>query len=407
MTTTVTYPTRFREGEARGARYGRALRVIGGVRTIDEALMDRIGRGFLERDEAAARLAQAMRTRAADGSRVTRAQVKTAFEDGIDSVADAPPALVEFFKEASTVPDWVDPELLATGARVLKRLGQNAGDVLLQLSLIGGYRFGGPSDLLVATGGLTGDMTMRRLGETQKWTTSLAEPGALLPGGEAWRLTVHVRLMHAMVNESFEASWDTDRWGVPISQTDLASTLALFDATVLLGSRTLGVRVTREESRAYMHLWKYAGYLLGVDPDFWVDNERQRYRQAYHVLLAQAGQTDAGVQLARAAVGIQRDREFPGWPRALRGLRGRYEYERLLAMLTYLVGVHGMRDLQLPMRPSWPLLYVIPMNLWRYQVLARTAAGRRRLEAWGERVSDRTLASYFGADTPEVGKLPS
>lgn len=406
MTTTSEYPTRFREGEVRGARYGRALRMIGGVRTVDESLMDRLGRGFLERDELGAQLAGAMRTRAPDGSRVSRGQFKAALADGIDAVPDAPPALVEFFKEVSTVPDWVDPDLLEQGARLLQRLGQNAGDVLLQLSLIGGYRFGGPADLLVATGGLTGDMTMRRLGETQKWTTSLGEVGAVLPGGEAWRLTVHVRLMHAMVNSSFESTWDSNRWGLPINQTDLASTLALFDGTVLLGCRALGVRISKAESRAWMHLWRYVGYLLGIDPDFWVETERERYQQAYHTLRAQAGQTDAGVQLAQAAVRIQLDRDYPGWPVDMRDLRARFERERLLGMLTYLVGIRGMRDLELPMRPPWPLAYVIPMNIWRYQVVARTAIGQDRLEAWGERVRDRTLASYFGADKPEVGALP-
>jgi len=321
-------------------------------------------------------------------------------------VPDAPSALVEFFKEVSTVPDWVDPAMLADGSRLFQRLGQNAGDVLLQLSLIGGYRFGGPADLLAATGGLTGDMTRRRLGETQKWTTSLGDVGEILPGGEAWRLTVHVRVMHAMVNASFEPTWDAQRWGLPINQTDLTSTLALFDATVLLGSRALGVRITKAESRAYMHLWRYVGYLLGVDSDFWVDSERERYRQAYHALRAQTGQTEAGVQLARAAVRIQLERDYPGWSGPLLALRRRFEYERLLGMLTYLVGVRGMGDLELPLRPPWPLAYVLPANIWRYQVVGRSAAGRRRLEAWGERVRDRTLGGYFGADAPEVGALP-
>ena len=155
-----------------------------------------------------------------------------------------------------------------------------------------------------------------------------------------------------------------------------------------------------------MHLWRYVGYLLGVDEDFWVETERERYRQAFHVLCAQTGQTEAGVQLAHAAVGIQLERTFAGWPGPLQKVRARYEQERLLAMLTYLIGVRGMRDLQLPLRAPWPLAYIVPANLLRYQVLARTPAGRERLEAWGARVRDRTLASYFNGARPEVGALP-
>lgn len=404
--TTATYPTRFREGEERGARIGRALRVIAGVHDLDEALMDRIGRGFLEKDEVGAALAQAMRTRAGEADAVTRAQFQTALSNGIEAIPDAAPALKAYFEELTTVPAWVDHDLLVEGARVSQRLGQNAADILLQLSLIGGYRFGGPTDVLVATGALTGEGSVRRLAETQKWTATVADPGSILPGGEAWRLTAHVRLMHAMVNAGFEKRWDSGRWGLPINQSDLASTLSLFDATVLLGARILGVRVTRRESQAFMHLWRYVGYLLGVDPDFWSTTERERYRLAYHVLRAQGPLTDAGPALAQSAVDLQADRIYPGWPQRLMPIRARYERERMLSMMTVLLNTRSMRELGLPVRPPWALAYVIPLNVLRYQLLGRTPQGRRALEAWGRRVRDRTLASTFRGADQQVGDLP-
>ncbi|PRC50869.1 DUF2236 domain-containing protein, partial [Mycobacterium sp. ITM-2017-0098] len=92
----------------------------------------------------------------------------------------------------------------------------------LQLSLIGGYRFGGPTDLLVETGGLTGRTTVRRLAETQKWAVAAHRVGLRHRDGEGFKLTVHVRLMHALVNHQFEKNgrWDIARWGLPINQTD-------------------------------------------------------------------------------------------------------------------------------------------------------------------------------------------
>ena len=66
---------------------------------------------------------------------------------------------------------------------------------------------------------------MLRLAETQKWTVALSRPGALRPGGEAWRLTLHVRAMHALVNQRFAPRWDVERWGLPINQADQAATL--------------------------------------------------------------------------------------------------------------------------------------------------------------------------------------
>jgi hypothetical protein len=400
------FPQRFREAEARSTRLGRPLRLLGRVREVDEDLMERIGRAFGERDEAGAALADAIRMRAGDPRRVTMAQLRSALEHGIAAVPDAPEALTAFFAEVGATPDWVDWDLVAEGALVTRRLGQNAADVLTQLSLIGGYRFGGPPDLLVATGGLVGDSTRRRLGETQKWTVSLTQPDALRPGGEAWRLTVHVRAMHALVNAAFEPQWDSARWGLPINQADQASTLMLFDGVLIIGCRGLGVRISRKESRAVMHLWKYVGWLMGVDADFLVDSEWARHRQAYHVLLAQADISSAGPQLAKAIVQAQRERRYPGWPRRLQRLRARYETERLLSMLTTFLGPTSMRELGLPLRPPWAHAYVFALNTVRYRVLARTAWGRRRLLAWGDAVSQRILDSHFLDEEQAVGDLP-
>lgn len=408
-------PTRFREAEARSARLGRTLRAIGRVPAVDEALMARIGRAFLERDELGARLADAIRTRAGgpDAGRVTMTQFRTALEHGIAAVTDPPPALAAFFAEVESVPDWVDWDLLTEGGGVYRRFGQNAADVLLQLSLVGGYRFGGPTDLLVATGGLTGDQTRRRLAETQKWATSLSEPGAMLPprdgrpGGEGWRLTVHVRLMHAMVNAAFEPRWDVARWGLPINQADQGSTLGLFDGVPLIGCRALGVPVSRRDSRAVMHLWRYVGHLMGVHEDFLVEDERSRHRLNYHLLLAQADLSPAGPQLARSVFEAQLRRRFAGWPARLQRWRGRFEQERLLSMLTVFLGPTSMRELGLPLRPPWALGYLVPLNTWRYRVLGRTSWGRRRLDAWGRRVSRQVLESYFLDEPEDVGELPA
>jgi hypothetical protein len=403
------YPTRFREAEARSVRLGRPLKVLGRVRGVDEQLLDRLGRGFFERDELGAELARAMRSKGAD--RVTMGQLAAALEHGVAQVPDAPPALRRFCAEVERVPDWVDWDLVAAGGRMLDRLGQNAIDVLTQLSLIGGYRFGGPTDLLVATGGLTGDMTRRRMAETQQWGNSLAGAGAMLPpaegrpSGEGWRTSVHVRAMHALVNAAFEPTWDTARWGLPINQTDQASTLGLFDGVLIIGCRALGVPISADESRALMHLWKYVGHLMGVDEEFLVDDEWERHRINYHVLLAQSGASEAGGLLSRAIVEAQSERRYPGWRGPLHPVRARYEKERLLSMLTVFLGPSSMRDLGLPLRPPWAHAATIAANLVRYQVVGRLPGGRARIEEWGRRRADGVVASYYVDDPHDMGQL--
>ncbi len=390
------YPSRFREAERRSARIGRPLRHVAGVREVDEKLMHDIGTAYFAGDDLAAELAQAMRMRADASGRVTRAELEAGLVHGSSVVADAPSALHDFLTTLESTPEWVDWDRIRRGQRAYLRFGQNAADVLLQLSLIGGYRFGGPTDLLVATGGLTGQRTLRRLAETQHWTMSLSVPGGLRPHGEAWQLTARVRVMHAMVNETFGPRWNVPRWGLPINQADQAATLGLFDATVLLGVRALGVPVTRRESADVMHLWKYVGWLLGVDEKFLTDSERERHRLNYHLLLAQADLSDAGRLLAQALLASTEQQNYPHLP----ALRSRFERERLLSMLTVFLGARSMRELGLPIRPPWAHAYTAALNGWRY----RTPWGRARLDAWGERVKSRARHELFGSAAPTIAE---
>lgn len=401
LDTAVTPPARFRAAEVRGAKIGRVLKAVGRVRSVDEDQMALIGARFMERDELGAALARAMRSTGPD--KVTMAQVHQALHHGIDSLESAPPALRTFFAAVDAVPDWVDFDLVNQGAEAYRRFGRSAADVLLQLSLLGGYRFGGPTDLLVATGGLTGDTTKRRLGETQKWGIAVSEHDAMRRDGEGFQLTVHVRLMHALVNHRFEGGdrWDSATWGLPINQSDQAATLGLFNGALLIGARSLGVRVTPEDSRAVMHLWKYVGWLIGVNDDWLFDSERDQHAFNYHVLLAQGQVTEAGPQLARGILDAQKTLHFERFA----GLRRAYTQARLLSMLRMFLGKQGMRDLDLPVRLPWASAAVIGRNLVDHQLLGRTSWGERRLHRKATKARETIMYRHFGPDTPEIGTI--
>ncbi|MET9498396.1 oxygenase MpaB family protein [Streptomyces sp. NPDC006552] len=404
-TASPTYPRRFRETERTNRRLGRPLRLLcAGRGPVDEQLLATIGERLTARDEIAAALARALRrTETADPDKVTMRQFRRALADGIEAVPDPPRALRDFFAAVDPVPDWVDFDLIAEGGRVARRFGRNAADVMLPLALIGSYRFDGPPRLLVETGGLLGDSALRRIAETQKWAAAVTAPDALRRTGEGFRLTVHVRLMHALVNDRFEHNgrWDTGRWGLPVNQADLASTLGLFNAVQLLGVRLLGVRVSRAESRALMHLWKYVGHLMGVDSDWLSDREARQHRLNYHLLLTQSYGGPAGPSLAGALVEAQRQLHFRHFARVRRA----YARARLLSMLRYFLGRRGLRDLGLPPASPWAVPPVIAANLLRYQILGRTEAGRAHLERRGDRFVERHLRRHFRDRTPGVAAI--
>ena len=185
-----------------------------------------------------------------------------------------------------------------------------------------------------------------------------------------------------------------------------AATLGLFDAVCLLGVRALGVPVSREDSRAVMHLWRYVGWLMGVHEDFLVATERERHRLNYHILLSQAGLSEAGPQLAQAIVEVQRHLDFRPLPAPLAALRGHYERERLLSMLTVFLGARSMRELGLPMRPPWATATSIAGNLLRHRVLARVPGGRRLVAAVSEREVEALMGRYVGSGARDVAAIP-
>jgi hypothetical protein len=55
----------------------------------------------------------------------------------------------------------------------------------------------------------------------------------------------------------------------------MAGTLLLFSVVALDGLRKFGFRFTEEESESLMHLWRYSGYLMGVDPELLPTSERE------------------------------------------------------------------------------------------------------------------------------------
>ncbi|OSD02630.1 hypothetical protein PYCCODRAFT_328980 [Trametes coccinea BRFM310] len=91
----------------------------------------------------------------------------------------------------------------------------------------------------------------------------------LMPGGEGWHSAVRVRLLHGVARWRVEERWaknGSKEEGVPISQEDLAATLASFSTIPIWSLHRLGLAPSDEQASAYLALWRHVGYYLGVDP---------------------------------------------------------------------------------------------------------------------------------------------
>lgn len=225
-----------------------------------ERLVEAFGRALLRSDGPADEVVKAFRALApGQGWR----QLGQALDGTFEGVH---PAIAAFVREASVTPPWVDRQTVDTAGATLLRAGPLGGLVLGLYSLPYGYASPGGNKPLAFSGRLK-EQAPRRLMETARFVHAVALPGGMRVGGDGFRTTLKVRLMHAQVRRLLWDSgrWDEARWGVPINQHDLVATALLFSVVVLDGLRKLGLQIGRDEAEGYVHLWRYVGWLMGAE----------------------------------------------------------------------------------------------------------------------------------------------
>eukprot|EP00571_Detonula_confervacea_P011558 CAMPEP_0172307414 /NCGR_PEP_ID=MMETSP1058-20130122/8287_1 /TAXON_ID=83371 /ORGANISM="Detonula confervacea, Strain CCMP 353" /LENGTH=618 /DNA_ID=CAMNT_0013019579 /DNA_START=178 /DNA_END=2034 /DNA_ORIENTATION=- len=220
---------------------------------------------------------------------------------------------LQFYKHYyEDVPNWVDFDQIQRGIDVFLAYLPVAGCALFYRSLVGGFsiprivevlsatRYLVPSHLasnnksvgsvesiardrkrseerLIDTGGFLA-CCFAPLAPTDSEENNVPTAASLRPGGKGWEAALRVRVLHAKVRRSLLQSkkagsdgksiprWDTERNGIPINQEDLAATLLAFSVNVLWGIEIIvGKPLPEKEQRDYLALWRYLGWLLGVD----------------------------------------------------------------------------------------------------------------------------------------------
>jgi ER-bound oxygenase mpaB/B'/Rubber oxygenase, catalytic domain len=200
-------------------------------------------------------------------------------------------------------PFWADAARAARGGAVLLRTGIFGGLVLAFRSLVLGYCSPAGNKPLVFSGRLR-ESASRRVSETGRFVQSVTLAGGLMPGAPGVVATARVRLMHAQVRRLLQGSprWDAASWGTPINQLDMAGTVLLFSLVVVDGLRRFGFKFSAEEVSDVLHLWRTAGWLLGVREDLLFSTEAEA-REVWDLIRLTQGAPDAdSAELAQALV---------------------------------------------------------------------------------------------------------
>ncbi len=207
-----------------------------------------------------------------------RALLEVALAQGVETVPDAPEALRALFRQLECTPIWVDRDQCNLGGSTFLRCRLGFVPLaLLALPII--YSWPAGNKPLALSGQLV-HRASQRLKDTARYVFAVSQPDGLSRFSEGFAMTVRVRLIHAQVRRLLLESgqWHWEDWGAPINQCHMAGTNLMFSVGVLDGLSRLGYRFKRVEREALIHLWRYAGYLLGVEHELQIADEFEGHR---------------------------------------------------------------------------------------------------------------------------------
>lgn len=186
------------------------------------------------------------------------------------------------FAQLHHIPDWVDFEKINLGASYCQRCGTAALSVLRNYCLMGGYESSAINKPLIFTQSLHKG-AVKRLADTVDFWMNVTTSNGLKPQQKGVYSILTTRLIHSYSRLQIEKSpeWKSELWGKPINLWDMQATNLGFSIAFMDGLTKLNFAPTDEECSAVLHLWKYAGYLLGIPAELLPDDASQAARSLY------------------------------------------------------------------------------------------------------------------------------
>ena len=107
------------------------------------------------------------------------------------------------------------------------------------------------------------------------------------PACTAYPALLRVRLLHSSIRSWLARSpgFADAYYGTPLDQTMLAMTLSLFDYLNMRSMVRLGLPLSDDDLRAHHHMWRYVGYLIGIDEQLLTEDLAQE-RELWSALVA-------------------------------------------------------------------------------------------------------------------------
>lgn len=191
-------------------------------------------------------------------------------------------ATQQLFEQLTDIPDWVDFDNINLAATYCNRCGTSALSVLRNYCLMGGYESSAINKPLIFTQALHKG-AVKRLADTVDFWMHVTTIDGLKPKQAGVYSILTTRLIHSYSRIQIEKAtdWKSELWGRPINLWDMLATNLGFSIAFMDGLSKLKLSPTNEELNAVLHLWKYAGYLLGIPVELLPDTAEDAAKQLY------------------------------------------------------------------------------------------------------------------------------
>ena len=204
-------------------------------------------------------------------------EIEQYIRNGISQKENIPESVKKMFLQTQTIPEWLNHNLLKSGAELCMRANLDSLISLRDYCLIGGYDFAYLNKPLIATEALKKG-AVKRLSETLNFWVNVTRYYALEIHKKGYEFAIKTRLIHSYARLSIRKhykNWNTQSWGEPINSWDMMATYIGFSLIFLHSLHKLGNTFSEQEEEGLFHLWKYVGYLLGIPEKLLPDNKKQ------------------------------------------------------------------------------------------------------------------------------------
>ena len=161
-------------------------------------------------------------------------------------------------------PTWLDKEKLVMAGKFYETYAQEVMMFLGAVSLPYCYA-AFPGNKVLYLSEKMAKKPGKRLLDTASFVIQVCSQGAFDTSRMGFMAVQQTRLIHAMIRHHLRhhKEWDLAD-GIPVNMEDMAGTNLAFSYKAVSSFSKVGLRPSEEQLNAFLHLWKWIGYQMGI-----------------------------------------------------------------------------------------------------------------------------------------------